>query len=163
MTLFLKLRTTQQAYRSSQKELGGANTFISVDPVKQRAYVGISDKHDIGGMNPVGGENIITAQPLVSVDYVTGTYGKRAGLADSTKYKGNTAKLAQANKNVEGMLGVNKRPSETGRQFVRRGIGEADIRVTTEDKKKVAQRAAKLGGAGMLTGAAATRALSEDE
>lgn len=155
--------TTQQAYRSSQKELGGANTFISVDPVKQRAYVGISDKHDIGGMNPVGGENIITAQPLVSVDYVTGTYGKRAGLADSTKYKGNTAKLAQANKNVEGMLGVNKRPSETGRQFVRRGIGEADIRVTTEDKKKVAQRAAKLGGAGMLTGAAATRALSEDQ
>lgn len=155
--------TTQQAYRSSQKELGGANTFISVDPVKQRAYVGISDKHDIGGMNPIGGENIITAQPLVSVDYVKGTYGKKAGLADSTKYKGNKANIQKANKNVEGMLSVNKRPSETGRQFVKRSINEADIRVTKEDQKKVAQRAAKLGGAGLLTGGAGAKVLSEDE
>jgi hypothetical protein len=155
--------TTQQAYRSSQKELGGANAFISVDPVKQRAYVGISDKHDIGGMNPVGGDNIITAQPIVSVDYVKGTYGKKAGLADSTKYKGNKADIQKANKNVEGMLSVNKRPSETGRQFVKRSINEADIRVTKEDQRKVAQRAAKLGGAGLLTGGAGSKVLSDDD
>ena len=155
--------TTQQAYRSSQKELGGANAFISVDPVKQRAYVGISDKHDIGGLNPLGGDNIITAQPIVSIDYVKGTYGKGAGLADSTRYKGNTTAINEANKNVEGILNVNKRPSETGRQFVRRGINEADIRVTLDDQRKVAGRAAKLGGAGMLTGAGIAAATSKDE
>ena len=82
--------TMQQTFNSSQKELGGANAFISVDPVNEKAYVGISDKHDIGGLNPVGGENIITAQPLVSVDYASGTYGKRAGLADTSTFKGNT-------------------------------------------------------------------------
>jgi hypothetical protein len=155
--------TTQQAYRSSQKELGGANAFISVDPVKQRAYVGISDKHDIGGLNPLGGDNIITAQPIVSIDYVKGTYGKGAGLADSTRYKGNTTAINEANKNVESILNVNKRPSETGRQFVRRGINEADIRVTLDDQRKVAGRAAKLGGAGMLTGAGIAAATSKDE
>ena len=155
--------TTQQAYRSSQKELGGANAFISVDPVKQRAYVGISDKHDIGGLNPLGGDNIITAQPIVSIDYVKGTYGKGAGLADSTRYKGNTTAINEANKNVESILNVNKRPSETGRQFVRRGINEADIRVTLDDQRKVAGRATKLGGAGMLTGAGIAAATSKDE
>ena len=153
--------TTQQYFKSAQKELGGANAFISVDPVKQRAYVGISDKHDIGGLNPVGGENIITAQPLVSVDYATGTYGKTAGLADPSTFKGNNQQLKAYAKELEGVTGVKKRPSETPRSYFRRAIDETEIEVLPEDIAKAKQRAAKVGvtvggtGAvvgGMLTG-----------
>ena len=121
----------------------------------------IKDKHDIGGLNPVGGENIITAQPLVSVDYATGTYGKTAGLADPSTFKGNNQQLKAYAKELEGVTGIKKRPSETPRSYFRRAIDETEIEVLPEDIAKAKQRAAKVGvtvggtGAvvgGMLTG-----------
>jgi len=155
--------TMQQTFNSSQKELGGANAFISVDPVNEKAYVGISDKHDIGGLNPVGGENIITAQPLVSVDYASGTYGKRAGLADTSTFKGNTKQQKASAKRLEEVTGVRKRPSETGRDYFRRAVEGTDIRVSKEDQRKIAGRVGKLGTGGLLTGTAIAVARDDEE
>ena len=155
--------TMQQTFNSSQKELGGANAFISVDPYNQRAYVGISDKHDIGGINPLGGENIITAQPLVSVDYASGTYGKGAGLADSSTYKGTTQAQKEGAAALKKVTGVTKKPSETGRQYLRRAVDTADIRVTKDDQLKIAGRVGKLGAGGLLTGAAVSSARDREK
>lgn len=154
--------TMQQTFNSSQKELGGANAFISVDPIDQKAYVGISDKHDIGGLNPVGGEDIITAQPLVSVDYASGAYGKRAGLADPSTFKGNTKQQQDSAKRLEEVTGVRKRPSETGRDYLRRAVEGTDVRVTKADQRKIAGRVGKVGAGGLLTGAAITSAMDDE-
>ena len=154
--------TMQQTFNSSQKELGGANAFISVDPIDQKAYVGISDKHDIGGLNPVGGEDIITAQPLVSVDYASGAYGKKAGLADPSTFKGNTKQQQDSAKRLEEVTGVRKRPSETGRDYLRRAVEGTDVRVTKADQRKIAGRVGKVGAGGLLTGAAITSAMDDE-
>ena len=152
--------TLQQFFKSSQKELGGANAFISVDPKTQRAYVGISDKHDIGGLNPIQGENMITVQPIVSLDYATGKFGKKAGLADTTAAKGAKQKTRDAVSDVEQMTGVSRKKGETERQFVRRAILESNIIVSKEDKLKALRNAGITGG--MLT-AGTVAALSGDE
>ena len=152
--------TLQQFFKSSQKELGGANAFISVDPKTQRAYVGISDKHDIGGLNPIQGENMITVQPIVSLDYAVGKYGKKAGLADTTAAKGAKQKTRSAVSDVEQMTGVSRKKGETERQFVRRAILESNIIVSKEDKLKALRNAGITGG--MLT-AGTVAALSGDE
>ena len=155
--------TLQQFFKSSQKELGGANAFISVDPKTQRAYVGISDKHDIGGLNPIQGENMITVQPIVSLDYAAGKFGKRAGLADTTAAKGSKQKTRDAVSNVEQMTGVSRKKGETERQFVRRAILESNVIVSKEDKAKALKNLGMtVGTGGMLTAGLAT-ALSDDE
>lgn len=155
--------TLQQFFKSSQKELGGANAFISVDPKTQRAYVGISDKHDIGGLNPIQGENMITVQPIVSLDYATGKFGKKAGLADTTTAKGSKQKTRSAVSDVEQMTGVSRKKGENERQFVRRAIMESDIIVSREDKLKALKNLGiTLGTGGMLT-AGTVAALSDDE
>jgi hypothetical protein len=155
--------TLQQFFKSSQKELGGANAFISVDPKTQRAYVGISDKHDIGGLNPIQGENMITVQPIVSLDYATGKFGKKAGLADTTTAKGSKQKIRSAVSDVEQMTGVSRKKGENERQFVRRAIMESDIIVSREDKLKALKNLGiTLGTGGMLT-AGTVAALSDDE
>lgn len=155
--------TLQQFFKSSQKELGGANAFISVDPKTQRAYVGISDKHDIGGLNPIQGENMITVQPIVSLDYATGKFGKKAGLADTTTAKGSKQKTRSAVSDVEQMLGVSRKKGENERQFVRRAIMESDIIVSKEDKLKALKNLGiTLGTGGMLT-AGTVAAVSDDD
>lgn len=152
--------TLQQFFKSSQKELGGANAFISVDPKTQRAYIGISDKHDIGGLNPIQGENMITVQPIVSLDYATGKFGKKAGLADTTTAKGSKQRIRDAVSDVEKITGVSRKKGETERQFVKRAIKEANIVVSKEDKLK-AIRNVGIGGGMLTAGTVAT--LSDDE
>ena len=156
--------TLQQFFKSSQKELGGANAFISVDPRTQRAYVGISDKHDIGGLNPIQGENMITVQPIVSLDYATGKFGKKAGLADTTAAKGSKKETRKAIADVEEMTGISMKKGETERQYVRRVIPDLqqNVLISKEDKIKALKNlgisATVLGGGGMLT-----KTLSDDE
>ena len=57
--------SAQQSHHSEQKELGGVNQMLIVDPYNQVNYSMLSDGHDIYGWNPVGGHGLVTAQPIV--------------------------------------------------------------------------------------------------
>ena len=143
--------TLQQTFLSRQKALGGANAFISVDPVKQRMYTGISDKHDIFGVNPIGGKNAMTAIPIVSTDYATGKYGKGAGLADSSTYRGKQQAILKEIKKTEQLTGVKINPQESPTAYNRRAIREmGKVKSSLSDQATVARRAAKTAGFGGL-------------
>ena len=48
-----------------QKELGGVNQMMIIDPYNRINYSMLSDGHDIYGYNPIGGHQLVTAQPIV--------------------------------------------------------------------------------------------------
>tara|TARA_R110002124_G_C8923888_1_gene511452 strand:+ start:57 stop:1964 length:1908 start_codon:yes stop_codon:yes gene_type:complete len=69
--------TAQQSYASTQKELGGVNQLLIVDPYNQVTYSMVSDGHDIFGMAPVGGHHLITAQPIVKQNWTDRGYNPK--------------------------------------------------------------------------------------
>ena len=60
-----KFIKTSTYFASRQKELGGVNQWVAIDPYNQITYGMISDGHDIFGFNPIGGHSVITAQPII--------------------------------------------------------------------------------------------------
>jgi len=57
--------SAQQSTNSMQKELGGVNQMMIIDPYNRINYSMLSDGHDIHGYNPIGGHQLVTAQPIV--------------------------------------------------------------------------------------------------
>ena len=57
--------SAQQSTNSMQKELGGVNQMMIIDPYNRINYSMLSDGHDIYGYNPIGGHQLVTAQPIV--------------------------------------------------------------------------------------------------
>lgn len=57
--------SAQQSTNSMQKELGGVNQMLVIDPYNRINYSMLSDGHDIYGYNPIGGHQLVTAQPIV--------------------------------------------------------------------------------------------------
>tara|TARA_R110000824_G_scaffold117409_1_gene269349 strand:+ start:7665 stop:15707 length:8043 start_codon:yes stop_codon:yes gene_type:complete len=59
------------SHASESKEIGGVNDFIAIDTKKGDVFSLISDKHDIGGVNPINGRSLLTVQPMVSRNFKT--------------------------------------------------------------------------------------------
>lgn len=144
---------TQQSFTSRQQELGGMNAFVVVDPNSEKMYTMLSDGHDIFGVNPVGGHNLITTTPIIESSYKTGSkYNNKQIKTKATKRNTN-----RALKETEQSTGVKKLKSETPEAYTKRAfrsskpaVTEADIRRARNAKLKLATT---LGGGGLLTGA----------
>lgn len=51
------------SHGSREKELGGVNDMISINPKSGEVFVTISDAHDMFGFNPVGGRSLVAITP----------------------------------------------------------------------------------------------------
>jgi hypothetical protein len=144
---------TQQSFTSRQQELGGMNAFVAVDPNKEKMYTMLSDGHDIFGVNPVGGHNLITATPIIESSYKTGSkYNNKQIKTKATKRNTN-----RALKETEQGTGVKKLKSETPEAYTKRAFRSSKPPVTEADRTRARLAKRKLQGTvvsgGLLTGA----------
>lgn len=154
---------TQQSFNSRQKELGGMNAFVVVDPDKQKMYTMLSDGHDILGKDPVGGHGLITASPLIESSIKTGAkYNNKQIKTNKTKRN-----IKKAIKETEEVTGIKKTSKETNEAYTKRAfkaarppVTEADVARATAAKRKLQ---GTLAGGGLLTGAGITSAVDDDE
>ena len=154
---------TQQSFNSRQKELGGMNAFVVVDPDKEKMYTMLSDGHDILGKDPVGGHGLITASPLIESSIKTGAkYNNKQIKTNKTKRN-----IKKAIKETEEVTGIKKTSKETNEAYTKRAfkaarppVTEADVARATAAKRKLQ---GTLAGGGLLTGAGITSAIDNDE
>lgn len=154
---------TQQSYNSRQKELGGVNAFVVVDPDKEKMYTMLSDGHDIFGKDPIGGHGLITATPLIESSIKTGAkYNNKQIKTNMTKRK-----INKSLKETEKVTGVKQLPKETNENYTKRAfrvskppVTEADVARAKSAKRKLQGTA---GGAGLLATAGVVSSLEEEE
>lgn len=154
---------TQQSFTSRQQELGGMNTFLVVNPSKEKMYTMLSDGHDMFGLNPVGGKGLITVSPIIESSYKTGAkYNNKQIKTAATKRKTN-----QAIKNTEEQTGIKKEKTETNEAYTKRAMKFSKPQVTEADVARANSAKRKLqgtaGAAGLLTTAGVVSALEDEE
>ena len=154
---------TQQSFTSRQQELGGMNTFLVVDPNKEKMYTMLSDGHDMFGINPVGGHGLITVSPIIESSYRTGAkYNNKQIKTASTKRN-----INKAIKDTEIQTGIKKEKSETAEAFTKRAFRLSKPAVTEADKARALDARRKLqgtlGGAGLLTTAVVASSVNGKE
>ena len=107
-----KFIKTSTYFTSRQKELGGVNQWVAIDPYNQTTYGMISDGHDIFGLNPIGGHSVITAQPIMKQNW------SDAGFKDQHVSNISRKKVSNSIKEVE------KRTGTTAPKEIRNASGE---------------------------------------
>lgn len=154
---------TQQSFVSGQQELGGMNAFVVVDPSKEKMYTMLSDGHDIFGLNPVGGKNLITVSPIIENSYKTGSKWN----SKQIKKRASKRNVNRAIKEVEEATGVKKKKSETPEAFTKRAFRTSKPAVTEADRARALAAKRKLQGTGAVGGglltAGAVSAVSDEE
>ena len=144
---------TQQAFTSRQKELGGMNAFVVVDPNSEKMYTMISDGHDIMGINPVGGKGLITAEPII----VSSIKPKGGYKKSQIKSRATQANVKEALADTEKLTGIKPNKGESDLNYTLRALSTYKPAVTTADRARARNAKLKLGGTlgtgGLLTGA----------
>jgi len=150
---------SQQAFTSRQKELGGMNAFVVVDPNSEKMYTMISDGHDIMGINPVGGKGLITAEPII----VSSIKPKGGYKKSDIKSRATQANVNEALSDTEKLTGIKPLKDESDLNYTLRALSTYKPAVTAADRRRARNAKLKLGGTvgtgGLLTGAA----LRDDE
>ena len=157
--------SAQQSTNSAQKELGGVNQMIVVDPHNQVNYSMLSDGHDIYGFNPIDGHQLITAQPVVIQPW------RQKGYVNHHRSNTTREQVAESVQEVEKRIG-RKAPNEvrnaTGDNYVLAAKNwtkammlnppkatKENIRLAKQSKQKVAAvgaaTTAGLGGGLLLS------------
>jgi hypothetical protein len=96
-------------HNSTAQDLGAVNDWVGIDAKNNKAYVMISDGHDMFGMNPAGGTGLINALPLQSFDIGTRTKLPSAGESADVDLS-----------RIEEITGMKRRPREKVKEFVER-------------------------------------------
>jgi len=137
------------SHHSQSKELGGVNDFIAINPKTGDVYTLISDGHDLFGVNPVGGGDLVAAVPMQKSNFkrktaYTPTRNTETGAKDP-KLK---AKVDASIDRLEGLSGIKINKGESPVDYHFRVIREFEAPVTSKDVAKSARRV------GMLTAGA---------
>ena len=146
--------SAQQSTNSAQKELGGVNQMIIVDPYNQVNYSMLSDGHDIYGFNPINGHQLITAQPIVMQPW------RQKGFVNQHRSNTTREQVAESVQEVERRIG-RKAPIEvsgaTGDNYVlaaknwTKAMMLNPPKATKENTLLATQSKQKLGAVGAAT------------
>jgi len=157
-----KFIKTSTYFASQQKELGGVNQWVAIDPYNKTTYGMISDGHDIFGMNPIGGHSVITAQPIMKQNW------SDVGFKDQHKSNVDKKKVSDLVKEVERRTGVkapknirdakNKEYYKAAKNWTKTALRAkqtptaGEIKAANKSKAKLVS--APVLGTGLLTGQA---------
>ena len=145
------------SHHSQSKELGGVNDFIAINPKTGDVYTLISDGHDLFGVNPVGGGDLVAAVPMQKSNFkrktaYTPTRNTETGAKDP-KLK---AEVDASVDRLEGLSGIKINKGESPIDYHFRVIREFEAKVEPKDKAVAGRRAAVLtAGAQPFIGAPA--------
>lgn len=128
----------QESYASSVQDLGGVNIVGAIDTKNDIVYTMTSDGHDLMGMNPPGGNELLNTTPIYS--FKTGT--------KSPEKKG-VPRPEESVTRIEELTGIPKQKGESNVQYQARVMREYSGPVKLEDYMNVGKNVATFG---MLTG-----------
>lgn len=139
------------SYLSSNKELGGVNYVSTVDLKTNKNYVTTSDASDLGGITggPKGSPNLIIAVPTQVVDlYSTKTVKGKTQRQEKWRTQQDRPDIDEKMKagvaDLEKKTGIKKKPGESPVKFHQRVVTEYKPKVTREDVRYSAGKAAKM-------------------
>lgn len=128
--------TLQDTTKSAAQDLGGMNQWFAIDVNNHKGWGMGSDGHDMFGMNPAGGNDLINITPIHSFDIGT----KR-------KY-GETGEAPVDVSRIEELTGMPRNKGESATAYQKRVM--KDYRGTAELRDYM-ESGRNLAGAGMLT------------
>ncbi len=142
------------SHGSREKELGGVNDMISIDPESGNIYTTISDQHDMFGINPLGGKGLVAVTPTQKSNFKTDV---KFNVKDNLNKKETLAKMEEAADFIEQKYKVPREKNENAVTYHMRVIGEIDPKANMKDYLTLTRRA------GMLTGATQSTLGAEQE
>ena len=142
------------SHGSREKELGGVNDMISIDPESGNIYTTISDQHDMFGINPLGGKGLVAVTPTQKSNFKTDV---KFDVKDNLNKKETLAKMEEAADFIEQKYKVPREKNENAVTYHMRVIGEIDPKANMKDYLTLTRRA------GMLTGATQSTLGAEQE
>jgi hypothetical protein len=121
-------------YASSAKDLGGVPSRIAIDTRdNNKVYSGIADGHDIGGIDPAGGDSLINLTPI-QANPMGGSTTKDLGRSESARLKEEAA--ADALYERTGIERRGPQAAETMSEFVER---TGTTRLPAQSKAELAE------------------------
>ena len=135
------------SHNSQSKELGGVNDFIAINPDSGDVFVMVSDRHDMFGMDPVGGSSLVTAVPMQRSNFKADKkFETKDNLKSTTKEI--SPELEAATQKLENLSGIKRKEGETPVTYNLRVIKEYREPVKARDLATAARRASMLGAVG---------------
>ncbi len=145
------------SHNSESKELGGVNDFIAINADSGDVFVMISDRHDMFGMDPVGGSSLVTAVPMQRSNFKGGATKFKTGDNLKSTMTEIEPEVNAAAERLEKLSGIKRQEGETPVSYNLRVIKEYREPVKAKDVGTAARRAGMLGAVGT------TAALSDEE
>ena len=127
------------SHGSREKELGGVNDMISINPESGNIYTTISDQHDMFGINPLGGKGLVAVTPTQKSNFKTDV---KFDVEDNLNKKETLAKMEEAADFIEQKYGIPRNKNENAVTYHMRVIGEIDPKANMGDYANAARRAA---------------------
>jgi len=140
--------TLQDVTKSAAQDLGGMNQFLAIDVNKGRVWTMGSDGHDMFGVNPPGGNELINIVPIHSFDVGTRkSYPKSGGVEVNLS-------------RIEELTGMPRNKGESATAYQKRVMRDYKGSAELQDYLTVGEN---VVGAGMLTSAIAGDRENEKE
>jgi len=122
-----------QSYTSEMKDLGGVNQFLAIDVKNKDIYTLISDRHDMFGVDPIGGSGLVTMGTMEKVS-LGGKFDSEIHAAKKAERQQRVAKREQeAIAKTEELTGVKKKKDETAAEYSKRVLRDTEFTPQAKD------------------------------
>lgn len=122
-----------QGYHSEMKDLGGVNQFIAIDTKNRDVYTLISDRHDMFGLDPVGGQGLVTIGTMEKVR-LGGGYDPEVNALKKSERQARVQKREQeAVAKTEEMTGIKRRKNESATDYSKRVLRDSNFTPEARD------------------------------
>lgn len=122
-----------QGYHSEMKDLGGVNQFIAIDTKNKDVYTLISDRHDMFGLDPVGGKGLVTIGTMEKVR-LGGGYDPEVNALKKSERQARVQKREQeAVAKTEEMTGIKRRKNESATDYSKRVLRDSNFTPEARD------------------------------
>ena len=122
-----------QGYRSEMKDLGGVNQFIAIDTKNNEIYTLISDRHDMFGVDPIGGTGLVTIGTMEKVR-LGGGYDADI---NALKKEQRQARVQQREKDAvaktEELTGIKRKKNESATEYSKRVLRDSKFSPEARD------------------------------
>jgi len=122
-----------QGYRSEMKDLGGVNQFIAIDTKNKEIYTLISDRHDMFGVDPIGGKGLITIGTMEKVRIGGGYDPKINTIKKEQRQKRVQQREQKAVDKTEKLTGIKRNKNESATEYSKRVLRDSKFTPEARD------------------------------
>ena len=122
-----------QGYRSEMKDLGGVNQFIAVDTKNKDIYTLISDRHDMFGVDPIGGKGLITMGTMEKVRLGGGYDADINTLKTKQRQDRVKNREKEAVAKTEELTGIKRNKNESASEYSKRVLRDSQFSPEARD------------------------------